>query len=349
MRTVIRGLLLLSLLTLTSCDPFSQPTSLLDEYLERVGRVLDQPVHYSELPEVPAYPRRRDLRLEPPEINLGLLDFLSLYGCELQEVIGEKASGLGRVMQPGRRLNYELRFIAAGRLCLPKIEDEKLAKTLRQAIAAKRQSLPITFWNATWGSEEMARFFSRSNGPLPLAPDGALVANLQSDLNRLLNHHKRLNRSTLPTSVVGIADTYQRWQARSYAGQLIQSARRLTARLNDAATVIEQRMKRRPLCFQGRSNHKAEIMRNVFFKVYAKRVQPYMATVQRVRQNLVPLLAQLAEVQTTVMPEAFEPLYRQVLKQDVAGSLWQQLDAATQRHTRQWQALLEQCGMRPQA
>ncbi|MFP3442432.1 DUF3080 family protein, partial [Pantoea sp. SIMBA_133] len=81
-------------------------------------------------PSASQLPRRRDRVLTMPELDMGMLDFLSLYGCELQYVVGEKNSVMGRVMQPLNRLRYEIRFIEAARDCLPDIEDEEFAEEL---------------------------------------------------------------------------------------------------------------------------------------------------------------------------------------------------------------------------
>lgn len=91
-------------LSLLGCNPFSDAESLTDEYLERLARVLDTaPVPRAELPAASIPPRRRERILALPELDLGMLDFLSLYGCELQYVVGERNSVMGKVMQPDRK------------------------------------------------------------------------------------------------------------------------------------------------------------------------------------------------------------------------------------------------------
>jgi hypothetical protein len=49
------------------------------------------------------------------------------------------------------------------------------------------------------------------------------------------------------------------------------------------------------------------------------------------------------------MPESFTPWYQRHLAADTKNSLWQELDQAMMRHTRHWQDLLGQCGLRPGA
>lgn len=334
--------------SLAGCDPFSAPDTLMDEYVERVGRVLDVPVAKSALPEVARLPRRRVRTRELPEIDIGILEFFSLYGCELQHVVGQKNSALGRVMQPVQRLRYELRFIQVTHDCLPRIDDESLQNDLAEALVIKRRALPRAIWNATWGAPEMDRFFTRSEGYLPLEQDADTLATVVTDLDRLNAWLQSVAGTETPEMVDGLSDIHQRWQSLPVAGQLVQSARLLIARLGDVENLLAQRLQGRPLCFNQRPNREAEIMRNLFFNVYAREVQPYMALVQRTRAQLIPSLHELARLQEPVRGAAFEPFYHEVLAQD-AESVWDELDQAVRTHTEHWQDLLDQCGMRPQA
>jgi hypothetical protein len=49
------------------------------------------------------------------------------------------------------------------------------------------------------------------------------------------------------------------------------------------------------------------------------------------------------------MPESFTGWYEQHLSQDADASLWRELDVAMMAHTKAWQELLGQCGLRPGA
>jgi len=71
------------------------------------------------------------------------------------------------VAHPGTRLDYHIKFISAAEDCLPKIDSESRAQSLRNAAQAKRDSIPEALWNGIWGASEMERFFSRSGEPCP--------------------------------------------------------------------------------------------------------------------------------------------------------------------------------------
>ena len=345
-----RYLVSLSLCLLASgCNPFSSATPMMDEYVERVARVLDQEPVYSDLPPASNLPRRRDRRLTLPELELGMLDFLSLYGCELQYVIGEKNSVMGKVMQPLNRLRYELRFIEAAEACLPEITREGVKESLNEAIESKKETLPIVLWNATWGVREIESLFTLAKGDYPIEPEGQPVSDLAIDANRLNEVAEKLLNGSYDQELGFLGEVQQRWQAEYRAGQLINSARLLIARLGDASELLEARISGRPLCIGGKPNNQSSIVQSMFFSVYIEKIQPYMSDIRQGRDSLIQPLGELATMQLKTMPESFNRWYERHLAMTGERSLWQQLDTAMAEHTRLWQTLLEQCGLRPQA
>lgn len=332
---------------LSGCDPFSQPESMFDEYNQRLARVLDVEPQTTPIPAAPAFPRLRDRVREIEPISLSMLDFLRLYGCELQFVVGERNSILGRVAHPLTRLDYERRFIIAADTCAETIEREALAKQLVEATAQKRASLPDAAWNAVWGSRDIENHFTRSRGALPVRLDRYRVsASVQSAV--LLAHRiQALVEGELEHDLDALDAVYQRWHYDPMAGQALKSAILVTTRLEDASDLIEQRLGERPLCHDGRANRQAEIMRNMFSAVYAAEVQPYLADVQRVRRELLPPLLALARLRDSSPSDSFERYVLTVLDDSNENSHWQAFDQAIARHTRAWQRLLDQCGMRP--
>lgn len=344
-KVVLLGLALL----LTGCNPFSSAGPMMNEYVERVARVLELDPEISELPAASALPRRRERQLPMPELNMGMLDFLSLYGCELQYVIGEKNSVMGKVMQPLNRLRYELRFIKAGEDCLLEVTREGVKESLEEAIDSKKETLPVVIWNATWGVEEMESLFTLAKGNYPVAPEGNPVSDLAIDAKRLNEVTALLLTGNLEPTLEFVGAVQQRWQSEYRAGQLINSARLLTARLNDASVLLKKRVEGRPLCLDGKPNNQSDIVQSMFFSVYIEKIQPYMSTVTRARDQLIEPLSQLAAQQIETMPAAFEAWYRYHLAEGEDQSIWSGLDRAMEQHTRLWQALLEQCGLRPGA
>lgn len=333
---------------LAGCNPFSGARPMMDDYVERVGRVLDAEPELSEIPAAEQMPRRRNRVLQMPDLELGMLDFLSLYGCELQYVVGEKNSVMGKVMQPLNRLRYEVRFIRTAGDCLQTVDDEKLQDVLREAIASKRESLPIAIWNATWGVEEVEKLFTLARGEYPVEAKDPL-SDLARDARQLNKAVAALLDQSLDVDLDFWGKVHQRWQAEYRAGQLINSARLVTTRLGDATRLIRQRLEGQPLCLNGKPNNQSDIVNNMFFSIYIEIIQPYLADLRRARTDLIEPLSELAVIQADVMPEHFKEWYQSALALEVSKSVWASLDNAVDVHTKGWQALLEQCGLRPGA
>lgn len=336
-------------MALTACDPFSDAGSMMDEYVERVGRVMERTPEYQPVDSGDHLPLRRERRLAMPELDMGMLDFLSLYGCQLQYVVGERNSVMGRVMQPLNQLRYEVKFILAAKDCLPEIDRQALREALGQAIESKTESLPIAIWNASWGSEAIESLVTLSKGPLPVAADPDRMAVAGSGLERWNRAVEDLTDGQLESSLDFAGGVQQQWQSAPAAGQLLRSAHLLIARLEDATHLLQQRLEGAPLCLEGKPNPRARNAQGLLTSVYAGEVQPYLAQIRRGRDQVIAPLARMASLQRAVMPASFHSWYRYNLQLDNPDGLWGQLDDAMQEHARSWQQLLQQCGLAPQA
>lgn len=161
---------LLSLALSTGCFP--GPTGWLDDYLTRLERVTGQPNPASDLrPDPLRYPDRRTRVADLDALSanrMGLVRSRTLRRCGLQDLVGDRNSALGKVMQPSRRLAYEVEFIRRVNACLPTLEGDAdlatLATELQTARDAKMEALPALIWNATLGSDEVAQGFAVGEG-----------------------------------------------------------------------------------------------------------------------------------------------------------------------------------------
>lgn len=73
MRYRLNGVFLavLAALLMTACNPFDEAQSMMDEYVERLGRVLDTEPEFSRPAQTPVFPRRRERVLAMPEARAG--------------------------------------------------------------------------------------------------------------------------------------------------------------------------------------------------------------------------------------------------------------------------------------
>lgn len=340
-------LFLLSLLFLiTACDKFSEPDTMMEEYIVRLARVLDQPSLVTKLPDLAKLPDKKQRTLDVPHIDVNMLDFLSLYGCELQVVVAERNSILGRVMVPINRLRYEIKFLDSAKLCLTTLDDQQTSDILQQAISEKSATLPIIFWNAIWSTQEITELMTYSKGYLPV--ESTMNHSTLSGLTELVKIKAQIDEQELDINLQELGNIQQQWLYSHYAGQLLKSAQLLTVRLNDATRIIEKRLREKALCYRQRATPQAEIVRHFFFNVYIGKVQPYIAAVTQQSNEIIPLLNRLALLDKhDTISDVFNDYRKKNLDPDSALGIWQNLHQAVQEHTEAWQNLLEQCGMRP--
>jgi len=346
----LRYLLSLPLLImLSSCDSLNQPAPLFEQYSQRLSRVLEQAEIDTDIIALERLPRPRHRRYDTPPFNINMLRFLSLYGCELQVLVGERNSILGKVISPLNQLDYDLQFIALAQQCLESIEqsDDETRTLLNQSIAHKRAQLPLSVWNALWSDDEVANLFSYSHGYYPVENDHQNKQSILPTLAQQLDELEAVmtDKQTL-LDQQALIQLQNDWLYEQRVGQLLMSMHMLTHKLNYATQMINQRMQRRPICYQQKTNPKAERIRQFFFNFYIVNIQRYLAVVHQQAELLLPQLNRMASIHTAPTPE-FEHYRHTILNPDNTSGLWQNFELAIQQHTKAWQTLLEQCGMRP--
>lgn len=334
-------------LYLAGCAPDSGVPEMMDDYVSQVADVLELSPELSQLSPVPQIPRRRERVLDMPDLDMGMLDFLSLYGCELQYVVGERNSIMGRVMQPLNRLRYETHFIRAAQDCISETDREGVKEELEEAIESKAESLHIAVWNATWGVEEIERLFTLSQGYYPRESGGDQVAELASGARKLNQTVAGLLEGNMDEPLEYVGEVHQRWQAEHRAGQLMNSARLLSTRLDDATALLIERVEAEPLCAEGADDRPPEALGETYAGAYTDGVAKYLESLKQARNALLDPMEKLAAQQVDTMPDAFREWYRQNLETDHTDSLWGNLGRAVESHTRRWQQLLAQCGVSP--
>lgn len=331
------GLLVLLPLMLTGCWLTGEREHQADAYVAMLGEALAVAPQTSSIPTVEPLPRSRHRRLELPELDMGLVDFLSLYGCDLQVVIGERTSVLGRVAHPGTRMEYHLRFLEAADDCLPKVESESRSKALREARAARAESLPMALWNGIWASDEMARFLSRSGGTLPASVTEGELAGLSSGLEATAGMLASVEPGRVPAGLARMDDRYRRWREAPRFGQLLRSAEALQTRLGDSADTITRALAATDSC-------PGELRPRAFFRSHY--LDGLLGRVRLVRQQgrrMAGALHRLVRTTGVAVPGAMDPFIARNLRVAESSSVWHDLDQAVERHAAAWNRLLSRC------
>ena len=294
------------------------------------------------------WPRIRERRVSVPEIDINMLEFLDLYGCDLQVVVGERNAILGKVMQPLNELRYSLRFIKEAEVCIKHTEDKSLQQTLNQVAEQKRQQLPAIIWQASWANDEMANLFSHTAKPLAIDKAIANSQQLAEDFVYLQQTSQTLLSQPTDLPLKQWGEIQQRWQYQDEMGALIKTTRQLTQMLNAGSYLLNKRLAEKPICYQSKANPQAKRLEGVFFKVYIGHVQPYIAAVNHHQQLVLPNVRQFAKQHADTAPTAVKKYWQRYLF-DNPGNIWTAFDDALKSHTEHWQDLLDQCGLRPKA
>ena len=338
----------------TACSDANDPQAMLVDYVERVANATDSPASANGpfASDLLSYPDRRDRRLPLADVRIGMLEFLGLMQCDLQEIVGERNSSLGKVMPVSQQLIYEHRLLVSARQCRRELAEKdsnlfELQQTLDEIVAIKSADLPRAYWNATFGSPEFEQMFSLAAAPLRVDAEGESNPEIEAALEHLAMLGKRLGEAAYRLESAGLEAHYQALTSRRLAGELLGALELLGYHLDATARVIETRLARRPMCYDGRANPKARILDNVFRKYYVAQVQPYLSRVHRQTRNWLERVNQLAKTQQAQTTPAFAAYFDAQLSLDAPDALWARYERSLQRHTRAWQTILGQCGLMP--
>lgn len=350
-------------LLLSACDSDDQPQALLEEYRWRLHNTLDldapeyradsriesraSPALNPVPAVVPSYPGARALNIPVQPLQINLLEFLQLSGCDLQHLLGQRNSILGKVMTETQALVYHRQFLALAQECLQQRAAagqgaDALSQTLAAALRSKGADDRAVHWNATAASTEFLQLMSAAGGAFSAAElerGLARVHDQLQSLSRLLAHPGVLDSAQLEAhfQVLGSAPV---------AGRLLASQQQLTQVLNPLTAAARLRLAARPLCYKPQPTEPARVAQRVFLRFYIGAVQPYLSGVHRhSRQLRGDLLLLLSPYQP--WPPAFQQYWDLTWSETQVTSVWSQFNAAVADHTRLWQDLLGQCGLAP--
>jgi hypothetical protein len=256
-------------------------------------------------------------------------------------------------MDGPERLRYELRFRAGAERCLSVLDGEDRER-LEALLARKQNSWPAVLWNGTLGSAAWAQLYG-AHGEAWAPPPAREGAAALAALGPLRARVAALGPSALDVSSEALAAAenpgawHGPWEALAqlrYPGVAFHQLQRLTGALEGATLLLEEREGQRPLCPQGRPTLRAKRVNAVFLRYYGEGLQPAMAELER---GLRPWLEATGSLWAQVQggaPPAARPALAGFLDPREPGP-WQAYEAARNRHTARWQAVLGACQLMP--
>ena len=334
------------LFLLMACQSEPTPENMLNNYLSRLSNSLDVDRVEMTSTALLLYPMRRHLQQTIPPIDINVLEFLRLSQCELQRHIGQRNSGLGKVMLATQELLYDSQFIRLAKQCQQTLAaGSSLLNLLDKAIIHKSQFLAHRWWNATFASEEFTYLLSLGTTPVLIHDSKRKPLQLVKALENIVNAANKVDQAdSVP---VNIEQYYQIIGSSKYIGQLRLSMQIISATLTQANQLLKQRLGSRPLCFKQQPNQRFNTVNTVFHQFYIQDVQRYVADIYQQGQLLFPLLDNL---QSQLLSRSFQVSTFQMFWDEIYAnqhSEWRQFNNKIKQHTYYWQQLLSQCGSMP--
>lgn len=332
--------LVLATCLLSGCWSQRSTEDIFNNYLYRLANSLDAKRNRSEpRPTLPAYPSKRELTYPIPQQKINFLAFLKLSKCELQRLVGQRNSSLGKLISGYHSLLYHREFLLLAERCLAVMDKSAdLYQSLEEVVNHKTSYRDEIYWNASFAGDEFRYLFSVSAQvltPERIADKPTNLIQALQYLNEWLSHNKLESES--------LSQAYQTIEKTKWLGELRLTMALAVDKLKQADGLIQQRLQQRPLCYKPQANRRFQSVKNVFYQFYIAEVQVLLAKLHQQAQTLLALVNQLQNTQKA-HPE-FAALWHLIYLDE--NSEWQQFDRAIASHTISWQTLLKQCGFLP--
>ncbi|QGG80388.1 DUF3080 family protein [Litorivicinus lipolyticus] len=300
-----------------------------DDYANRLGRVLEQPLTLTPVAPVGILTPRSQRRVALTESRTSLGKALALGPCGLVPLIAGNNNSLGKVAPATAELVYTQQALRLARACVaqpPAAIQGTGAEDGLRALIAHRQSLwPQLLSNAVFAAPEFDRYFQSSAAAL--GPDQVTSTGLGGLDDYLAILGAADAGATLELSA--LEQAAQRVQAAPTGATWINSQRLARHHLDTLTAAIDAHR----LCQGPRTPEQGLLARTVFEAIYLDQVQPMLTTLDQRGRRLHELLS-THQQQTGIVV-------------DWLATDWHpdQLRQATRAHALAWKNLLTACGL----
>ncbi|WP_439509420.1 DUF3080 family protein [Marinimicrobium koreense] len=326
---------LLTTALLSACQPTPPAEAMLDDYLERLARVLEVDEPPLEAASLPRMPPARVLQVDIEPLSINLLEFWEFRRCGLAEILGERNSVLGRVMVPSQHLHMDGRILQQLRHCIDTLEDEELIELASELEDRKRQQWPARYWNATAAAPELRAFWSPATTPLEPGREASYQRALTA-LRFLTELPQELERQQWPERT-DLEAQYQALEQYALGGRLLQSLTLGRRYIEAGSVMLERARQQSTLCPGGLQKRELEYARNVMVKVFIGNIQPWLAAVNRRASGVTTEYQALLAQQSGELRPALQPFAEQLSEHHLA------FQDSLRDHVDRWKALFDSC------
>ena len=264
----LTALLLAFCLVLIGCERAPEASRQMDNYLQRVGRVLDAPwtPFQSQTLSQYRFSERRQRMLPLADQRIGMLELLvESRRCQtLQQSVSQRNSSLGRVMPWSHRLAADGELIQALDDCIEVLrespERQALLADLQVTATTKREELPAVFWNALNASSELEYYLRFADVPLPVVPEPLSDQQAINALQQLTQLGQALP-TRLPPPRPELEAHFQALRHSVRSSELIHSLARLTHTLEQATQMLSSERAKK-LCPTGQPTQRSKVLQS---------------------------------------------------------------------------------------
>lgn len=334
------GLLtLLFSLTLSGCSDTPPALNVLVDYRERVATPQDLPLPALQLPAVIRPPEPRKLRVEVPDVTVSLLDSLRLDACAAGASIVQRNSALGRLETGFRRYHGDLEIIDQLNDCLTSLDDpsSELGQRLQQALAAKRETLPLLKQRAIASDDALRHALTPANQSSADLSNESLAESLDAFqvLLNLLQYTEESDQVLI--SAERLERALETLEQNEALGLLWRNQHEWLHGLEQSHSLVIGSGERSG-CLSAGTPQRAQVLRTVFSKYFAAEVQAQVALLTGHAYRVNPLLTELQKHSNqTPLVDYLNEL------QDLSI----QLTAAIKTHAEHWQQFFRDCDFQP--
>ncbi|MCW8090632.1 DUF3080 family protein [Alteromonas sp. ASW11-130] len=333
-RLYLRGLIVISIVGILSCSFEPALETTLNDYRQRLQRVLDIPVITPVRNRGFAFPDIPDATREFEKNSINLLDLSRLSQCELSSLIAERNTTLGKVQPLSQRFVYEAKLLTLLERCELSIAltHTELSQRIGKIFKIKQSQ-----YTALWGtliqkSEEIKTALSVSQGTLSNTSEhtdmNSVIAlsylnSLKNNPLAVVNHEVEASLATLQLS---------RLPAKLWRTQSV-----LASQLASITEVTAFELKKLD-CTKTTDFNKAEILRNIFQLFFVQKIQPIGSKLNHYHYQLQPVWDSWINDDSLS-----EPFKQYVHHHTVEG--FAEYQTQMQNHVVMWQNFFKQCGI----
>ena len=321
-----------SMLLLQSCQRHQVLPNALDDYSERMYKVLD--IEKTNIPTFATleFADKQTFAINIPKLNIKMREFYAIEDCAIKQLIAERNTALGKIQLPSVRLNYEWILIEHLQKCIESNStqnNDAIVEKMQNWLSQKQAMFPLVWANMMTQSNEFYLGISASSGFI----DGDKNDNFTEGLFDLKNlvavrDDPAANIATMEASLQSIQK--HRVYVRLWRSQML-----LRNYLNQMTTDIS-RWASSFTCETNKDREKLAIIRNVFTLFFIQNVQAIGAQINQYHYALKAEFSKL--INDDNLPNSFT---RTIDKYN--QSEFDEYQEAMLTHIKMWQGIFKKC------